>query len=103
MSSSDNSTLALIVEHGLTVRQIPMCVVNRWGMRPKHVLKDNETIVTVNGREFIETRRIPTHAGKWMAKRCTHSDASVVWNIKRDNLSESLHEAVLKASQTTQD
>jgi len=99
MNNSSN-TLALIIEHGLTVRQIPTCVVNRWGMRPNHVLKDNETIVTMNGRQFIETRRIPTNAGRWMAKRCEHSDTQVHWNINIDNLSDTLDEAVLKASQS---
>lgn len=44
---------------------------------------------------FVETK-IPDNAGKWMAKVVKHNDTLVRWNIKTDNLSDTLEEAVRK-------
>ncbi len=96
-----DQTLALIEKHALTTRKIPMVVVTRWTHRKNQILKDNEKIVEINGRDFVERTRVPDNAGFWMAKQCIGMDAQVHWNLKRDNLSPTLAEAVLKASKST--
>ena len=60
------------------------------------IIKNSE-IVEQNGRKFMREVRVPEHAGKWLAKRCETTSAQVTWNIKVDNLSDTLPEAVLKA------
>lgn len=97
--NNQNETLALIIEHGLTVRQIPHEVIHHWGYRSgAPIMKDSE-IVERDGRKFIKQVKTPVHAGKWMAKKCINTGSQVNWNIKTDNLSDTLHEAVLKATQ----
>lgn len=81
------------------MRQIPLSVTSRWTARPNQKLKDNEKLVTINEREFIEETKIPANAGRWMAKKCRNTDSHVRWSIITENLSDTLHEAVLKASQ----
>jgi hypothetical protein len=93
-----DQTLALIEEHSLTIRKIPKVVITRWTHRKNQVLKDDEKLVEINGRDFVVRTRIPDNAGFWMAKKCIDMDAQVHWNQKRDNLSPTLAEAVLKAS-----
>lgn len=97
--STQALTLDLIVKHGIMVRQIPFSVTQRWTKRPNQILKEGEELVVINDREFIVTTRIPRNAGKWMAKTCKSTSSEVRWNIKTDNLSSTLHEAVLKAAQ----
>jgi hypothetical protein len=97
--SIQDTTIALIIEHGLTVRQIPFSVTTRWSFRPNKELYDGEKIVEIKGRKFVERTRVPVNAGRWMAKKCNHTDSSIRWDMKEDNLSDTLQEAVLKASQ----
>jgi hypothetical protein len=47
-------------------------------------------------RKFFKYRRIPNNPGKWMAKQVNDTSTSVSWSIKKDNLSTTLEEAVLK-------
>ena len=47
-------------------------------------------------RKFYQFRRIPSDAGKWMAKQITDTSL-VTWSKKEDNLSDTLEEAVIKA------
>lgn len=95
--TTSNQTLELIIEHGLMVRQIPESVTSLWSATPPRKLKANEVLVEKNGRTFIQETRIPVHAGMWMAKKCTNTSSEVRWNIKKDNLSDTLGEAVAKA------
>lgn len=99
--TDQNNTLDLIITHGLTVRQIPHEVVNMWGYREGKLIPNGAQLVSVDGRKFIKTVKIPTHAGKWMAKQCHHHDASVQWDLNKDNLSYTLEEAVAKAVSST--
>jgi hypothetical protein len=94
-----DQTLTLIIEHGLTVRQIPYEVVSHWGYREGDPILKNSEIVEKGGRNYMKQVKIPTHAGKWMAKKCVDTNSQVHWNIKNDNLSDTLQEAVLKATQ----
>ena len=58
----------------------------------KHVRYRNNTIF----EDFYIIVKVPEAAGKWMAKVVKHNDALVRWNIKTDNLSDTLEEAVRK-------
>ena len=95
--SQNNDTLALIIEHGLTVRQIPHETVSMYGHREGSSLMKNAELVERNGRKFQRVVKVPKYAGMWMAKQCKNSWSSVEWNLERDNLSPTLEEAVLKA------
>ncbi|APE04121.1 hypothetical protein BM526_19320 (plasmid) [Alteromonas mediterranea] len=93
----NNDTLSLIIEHGLTIRQIPHKTVSMYGHRTGRPLMKDGELVERNGMTFQRVVRVPEHAGMWMAKKCQSTSAQVKWCIKRDNLSPTLHEAVLKA------
>lgn len=95
--TANNQTLELIIKHGLSVRQIPATVTSLWSATSGRALKNNEELVEKNGRTFIQETRVPANAGMWMAKKCPNSDSTVRWNIKTDNLSNTLDEAVAKA------
>lgn len=95
--SSNPQTLELIIKHGLTVRQIPNTVISLYSLRPNHTLKSNEVIIEKNGRSFIQETNVPANAGKWMAKKCVHTNSMIRWDVKTDNLADTLEEAVLKA------
>jgi hypothetical protein len=101
MTVRDN-TLDLIISHGLTVRQIPNEVISHWGHREGAPIVKNSEIVTIDGRVFQKTVKIPEHAGKWMAKKCKNTSSNVHWNIKEDCLSDTLQNAVLKAVEKLQ-
>jgi hypothetical protein len=94
------NTLELIIDHGLTVRQIPFKKVCLWGYRDGAPIIKGAELVEENGRRFMREVRTPAHAGKWMAKKCIDTGSEVHWNIKTDNLSDTLQEAVAKATQT---
>lgn len=46
--------------------------------------------------DFYVVTKVPENAGKWMAKVVKHNDTLVRWDIKTDNLSDTLEEAVRK-------
>nr|WP_229649898.1 hypothetical protein [Vibrio splendidus]MCC4881873.1 hypothetical protein [Vibrio splendidus] len=97
MNQQDN-TLALIIEHGITVRQIPRVVVSNWSFLPNQQPKDeNERFVKVGSRVYLEKTSYPSNGGMWMAKACTSTSAGVRWSMNEDCLSETLQEAVQKA------
>lgn len=86
-------TLALIEEHGLTVRQIPRATTSRYRYREDQpMLKGG-----VRNGEFYTVTKYPEHGGKWMANYCPHSMTQYHWNLERDHLSDTLGEAVRKA------
>ena len=95
--SQNNDTLALIIEHGLTVRQIPYESISMYGHREGQPLMKNAELVEHNGRWFQRVVKVPANAGMWMAKKCDNTLSQVKWYIEKDNLSDTLEEAVLKA------
>lgn len=95
--ASNTDTLSLIIQHGLTVRQIPHSVTEKWGYREGAPLMQDAVLIEDNGRTFQKRVRVPANAGMWMAKPCKDTSAMVRWNIKRDNLSDTLDAAVKKA------
>lgn len=95
--SQNNDTLALIIEHGLTVRQIPHETVSMYGYREGSPLMKNAELVERNGRKFQRVVKVPKYAGMWMAKQCKNTSSNVSWSSKRDNLAPTLEGAVLKA------
>lgn len=74
-------------------------MVSHWGYLDGDPSLKNSEIVEKGGRKYMKQVKIPTHAGKWMAKKCVDTNSQVHWNIKNDNLSDTLQEAVLKATQ----
>jgi hypothetical protein len=46
--------------------------------------------------DFYVVTKTPENAGKWLAKVVKHNDTLVRWDIKTDNLSDTLEEAVRK-------
>ena len=86
--------IQLMDKHCITVRQIPRELVSVFEIQ--HMKKGDEIIETKNGIKRCKRRTIPKNAGYWMAKQIDHTFSTVRWD-KKDNLSPTLEEAVLKA------
>lgn len=112
--------LSAILEHGLSVRQIPATVREVWGyneklMKPEYQVEwlvvDNkltqeqfDTRISRGfisrdvfkyednklWRKFMTDTRIPQNAGYWMCKKVTSTSSTVTWDIKKDNLAPTL-------------
>jgi len=71
-----------------------------WGYYEGAKLLKGAEIVEKDGCKFMKTVEVSKHAGKWMAKKSDEMSTQVTWNIKTDNLSDTLQEAVEKAVQS---
>ena len=112
-------TLAEIVKHGLSIRQIPLRVFRALEMQ--HFQPGDEVVESeVGGRQYDWLKRfhrnpdnyrfddaqqkvfrryarrtiVPEHAGCWMCKQVTDTGSTVVWDIRTDNLAPTLAESV---------
>lgn len=97
--NTQNATLALIIQYGLTVRQIPYEVVTYYTYRDGSPIPKGYVIVVRDGRQYLKNVKVPINAGKWMAKTYKSTSTNVTWDIKTDHLSDTLEEAVEKAVQ----
>ena len=119
------NTLEKIIEHGLSVRQIPEQVIEHWTftkVKPGDVIVEREWDTDRNTfaykekmalkypanyridyeskkvfRRIKKSIRYPKHGGKWMSQRTTdNTDACIKWDVKRHNLAPTLQESVSK-------
>ena len=69
----------IIEKYSLTVRCLPKTVTSLWGFSGKNNLrlKENQTMVNQNGRQYIKTVREVTHAGWWYVTPSQHTDSIV--------------------------
>ena len=84
-------TLADIKRFGLSVRQIPLEVIEIFD--PRHGLRGGE-LIQWRERPMVKIVRIPEHAGWWMCQKVGHTSSGVSWDKKRDNLAPTLEESV---------
>jgi hypothetical protein len=83
--------IKLIDKYDLSIRRIPDEIVSLYDTR--HATDDDE-IVEHNGRKFVKKVRIPEHPGWYMVKSVSNTDSLVRWNMKTDNLSDSLEGSI---------
>lgn len=86
-----NDILNAINEHCLSVRKIPEIVVSRWSA---HNPKAGDKIVNVNGRDYVQTEKIPEHAGWYMCQSVKDTGSMVRWSMKEHHLAPTLGESV---------
>ena len=65
-----------------------------YGITPKRVDWFNETYP--NGKPIRIEVRIPKHAGMFMCKSVFNTDSMVRWNLKTDNLADTLEGSIEK-------
>lgn len=94
---NNNDTLELIIKHGLTVRQIPTVIQEKYFCDKDYIPQDNEKIITEFGRTLRLRETKPLNGGKWLAKSCNNNMSTIRWNCKTDNMSNTLQETVAKA------
>jgi hypothetical protein len=112
--------LSAILEHGLSIRQIPASVREVWGYNEKLIKPEYkiEWLVVDSKltaeqfqtridrgfltrdvfkyednklwRKYMTNVRIPQNAGYWMCKKVTHTSSTVQWDMKTDNLAPTL-------------
>lgn len=88
-------TLQAIIEHGISVRQIPFKIVETWS---KGYITNNPravcTVIVKDGREWVRVERVPDYAGYWMTQICKDTNSSMKWYTKRHNLAPTLEQSV---------
>ena len=85
--------VALIEKHNLSIRRIPMAVHSLYEAR--HFKPGDEIIFMEKyGRDMCRHTTVPVHAGKWMCRSVSNTSSSVVWNIKTDNLADTLEQSI---------
>ena len=113
---SDQELLNIIIEHGLSIRQIPKFVVNTHEMR--HYNSEKHTIIEIELKEkwhykywkdkypnsidedkivyrkYVQENKGPQNAGCWMCKQVKNTSSRVEWSIKDDNLAPTLLESI---------
>lgn len=112
--------LKIIEENGLSIRQIPKIIINRYDIRhhkPGNKIETWKPTIEYfqnqsfggspesrmkyfyqkfpEGRQFTVEEKIPTNAGKWMCKQIGNTDSMVKWDMRTDNLADTLEESVL--------
>lgn len=104
---NDTDILKAIDKYNLSVRRIPDAVYRKMDFRYYEEGDDTE-LLTVdqvtykesfarnypNGRRFCIKKNIPDNAGKYMCKPVGNTDSRVKWNLKTDNLADTLAESV---------
>ena len=119
---SDQELLNIIIEHGLSIRQIPKFVVNTHEMR--HYNSEKHTIIEIELKEkwhykywkdkypnsidvrfddenkivyrkYVQEIKVPQNAGCWMCKQVKNTSSRVEWSIKDDNLAPTLLESIM--------
>lgn len=117
-----NKILSAIIEHGLSIRQVPLEVVSLYTFSSgltfenpeivehevtdkslkKHLTekKQNDPNWRFDGekvfRRFIRVVKIPNNAGHWMCKQVSNTSSRVEWSSKTDNLAPTLEKSVEK-------
>lgn len=119
---SPNELVAIIMVHGLSLRQIPLRVAQTYEIQhfqegdeiveskplihinydvfkqnkagnPNYKFYDETKTVT---RLWCRRYRIPNNAGYWMCKQVANTDSMVRWSIEKDHLAPTLEESVKK-------
>lgn len=115
--------LQIIIDEGLSVRQIPFQVVevydathcrdgdeiftrngietfpgdpdkkDDWGRTNKQK-RDEFDKRFPNGRKFCRRIRIPQNPGYWMCQKITGTSSMIQWSTKKDNLAPTLQESI---------
>ena len=110
--------LQAILEHGLSIRQVPKEVISKlsikhfeegdeveiWMPTIKHFEKDGVKYAKKRmerfyetfpeGRKFAVRKSYPKFGGQWMCKQVGNINSSVPWNSKKDNLAPTLNESI---------
>ena len=81
----------VIEQYNLSIRRIPNKVCEIHDIR--HYQAGDE-IIENNGRKFCRRYKIPKNAGKYMCKQVNDIGSIVRWNLKTDNLSDTLQESI---------
>lgn len=85
--------VAMIEKYNLSVRRIPNIVSETLDIR--HFKDGDEILVSPNGRKFCRRYKVPANAGKYMVKPVDNNMSTVQWNVKTDNLANTLEESIL--------
>jgi hypothetical protein len=56
----------IMVEKGISIRAIPLKIVEHWTIRDKDIPNCENEIVYIKGKAFEEKIKIPEHGGKFM-------------------------------------
>lgn len=111
----------IIIKYGLSIRQIPLVVTNKYYYLGKE-LTENQVLEVwkpdlayfeatkgcgspknrmidfylkfPEGRTLIVETKVPKNAGYWMCKQVKHTSSTVRWNTKKDNLAPTLEESI---------
>lgn len=88
--------LELIQQHSLIVRCLPHVVVSHWRLREGETpdLKENQTIVTRDGREYLREEKAVEKGGWWIIQRAAHTGATINFSLKKDYVAPTIEEAM---------
>jgi len=78
------NVIDIIEKHSLTVRCLPHVVTSLWAYDPGQTLKDNQTLITRNGRKFIREERPVEKGGWWYVKETADTRSQVQFSRKYD-------------------
>lgn len=85
-------TLKIILDHGLSIRQIPLQVVSVYDFR--HFKDGDEVLDLPNGVKRVRRVKVPDHAGWWMVQKVGHTSSQVHWSYKQHPPAPTLDDAV---------
>jgi len=64
----------IMVEKGISIRAIPMKIVEHWSIQDKHIPHCKNEIVYIKGKAFEKKIKIPENGGKFMiVENCGNS------------------------------
>ena len=102
--------ITIIEKYNLSTRRIPNILTETYEIRH---YKEGDEIVTLTvdkvapelkasfaknfpeGRKFCRRYKVPKNAGKYMVKPVDNNMSTVQWNVKTDNLADTLEESIL--------
>lgn len=85
--------IKLIEKYNLAIRRIPDKIINLYDMR--HYKDGDELYLSdITGKQYVQRVRIPKYAGWYLVKEVNSTGSIVKWDIKKDNLAETLEESI---------
>lgn len=97
MDENSLDILQMIIDNGLTIRQIPKFKEEFWRANKADEVRSGYTLIDRDGYKVWYRKTKVIDGGKWMAKKDKSTDSMIRWNKKIDGCFNTLREAVMDA------
>ena len=97
MNKTNFDILQMIIDNGITIREIPKFKEEFWRAHKKETPMKGYELIDHDGYKVWYRKTEVIDGGKWMAKKDRSTDSMIRWNKEDDGCFDTLEGAVLNA------